>query len=164
MHLITSSLFLPSLLAYLPQNSQVLLLCGYFASTLGWWITCGLPRLDIQGFLSATSHPLSEIKVTNPFLDIVQSVIAHANEHMLKIQCAFVHFSSIYGAQPKGYFKDMELGGAEALDGLLFLLAERMTGEYMSKGRFWSLGGVSYGGLAVDEGSDMSGLKTPLNQ
>ncbi|KAG1893872.1 uncharacterized protein F5891DRAFT_1131148 [Suillus fuscotomentosus] len=145
MHLVTSSLFLPSLLAYLPQNSQILLLRGYFASTLGWWIACGFPRLDIQGFLSATSRPSSETKVANPFLDIVQSVITHPNEHMPKIQRAFAHFSSIYGARPKGYFKDTELEGAEALDGSLFLLAARLTGEYMSEGRFWSLGGFPVG-------------------
>lgn len=139
MHLVTSSLFLPSLLPYLPQDSQVLLLRGYFASTLGWWITRGFPRLDIQGFLSATSHLSSEIKVANPFLDIVQSAIIHPNEHMLKIQRAFAHFSSLYGARPKGYFKDTGLEGAEALDGSLFFWAARLTEEYMSEGtRPWS--------------------------
>jgi hypothetical protein len=134
MHFVTSSLFLPSLLPYLPQNSQVILLRGYFASTLGWWIARGFPRLDIQGFLSATSHILSEVKVANPFLDIIQSVIMHPDEHMPKIQRAFAHFSSLYGTRPKGYFMDTELEGAEALDGSLFLRAARLTEEYMSEG------------------------------
>lgn len=139
MHLVTSSLFLPSLLPYLPQDSQVLLLRGYFASTLGWWITRGFPRLDIQGFLSATSHISSEIKVANPFLDIVQSAITHPNNHLLKIQRAFAHFSSLYGARPKGSFGGTELEGAEALDGSLFLRAARLTEEYMNEGtRSWS--------------------------
>lgn len=139
MHLVTSGLFLPSLLPYLSQDSQVLLLRGYLASTLGWWIARGFPRLDIQGFLSATSHLSSEIKVANPFLDIVQSVITHPNEHMPKIQRAFAHFSSLYGVRPKGYFKDTGLEGAEALDGSLFLLAARLTDEYMIEGtRPWS--------------------------
>ncbi|KAG2337156.1 hypothetical protein BDR05DRAFT_1048302 [Suillus weaverae] len=139
LHLVTPSLFFPSLLPYLTQDSQVLLLRGYFASTLGWWITRGIPRLDIQGFLSATSHLSSEIKVTNPFFDIVQSAIMHPNEHILKIQHAFAHFSSLYGARPKGYFKDMELEGAEALDGTLFFLAARLADEYLSEStRIWS--------------------------
>lgn len=139
MHLVTSSLFLPSLLPYLPQDLQVILLRGYFASTLGWWITRGFPRLDIRGFLSATSHLSSEIKVANPFLDIIQSVITHPNEHMPKIQRAFAHFSSLYGARPKGYFKDTGLEGAEVLDGSLFLWAARLTEEYMIEGtRPWS--------------------------
>ncbi|KAG2062840.1 hypothetical protein BDR04DRAFT_771942, partial [Suillus decipiens] len=60
LHLVTSSLFLPSLLPYLSQTSQVLLLRGYFASTLGWWVARGFPRLDIQGFFNTTSHLLSE--------------------------------------------------------------------------------------------------------
>ncbi|KAG1838533.1 hypothetical protein DFJ58DRAFT_125006 [Suillus subalutaceus] len=139
MHLVTSSLFLPSLLPYLPQDPQVLLLRGYFASTLGWWIARGFPRLDIQGFLSAASHISSEIKVANPFLDIVQSAITHPDSHLLKIQRAFAHFSSLYGARPKGSFEGTELEGAEALDGTLFLRAARLTEEYMNEGRrAWS--------------------------
>ncbi|KAG2063744.1 hypothetical protein BDR04DRAFT_1146216 [Suillus decipiens] len=134
LHLVTSSLFLPSLLPYLSQTSQVLLLRGYFASTLGWWVARGFPRLDIQGFFNATSHLLSEAKVANPFLDIVQSAIIHPNGHMLKIQRTFAHFSSLYGARSKSYFKDTELEGAEALDGSLFLRVARLTEEYMSEG------------------------------
>ncbi|KAG1889810.1 uncharacterized protein F5891DRAFT_1280784 [Suillus fuscotomentosus] len=139
MHLVTSSLFLPSLLPYLPQDSQVLLLRGYFASTLGWWITRGFPRLDIQGCLSATSDLSSKIKVANPFLHIVQSAITHPDNHMLKIQRALAHFSSLYGARPKGSFGGTELEGAEALDGSLFIRSARLTEEYMSQGtRTWS--------------------------
>ncbi|KAG2149132.1 uncharacterized protein EDB93DRAFT_1240430 [Suillus bovinus] len=138
MHLVTSSLFLPSLLPYLPKHSQVLVLRGYFASTIGWWIALGFPRLDIQGFLSATSPLPSDIKVANPFLDIIQSAIMHSNEHMPKIQRALAHFSSLYGTRPKGYFKDTELEGAEALDGSLFFWAAKLTDEYMSEGRPWS--------------------------
>ncbi|KAG2056639.1 hypothetical protein BDR06DRAFT_1040353 [Suillus hirtellus] len=141
MHCVTSSLFLPSLLAYLPIDSQVLLLRGYFAMILGLHITRGFPRLDIQGFLSATSHLPSENKVDNPFLDIVQSGIMHPNDHVSKIQRAFAHFSSLYGARPKGYFKGTELEGAEALDGSFFLLGARLTDEYMREGTFWSLEG-----------------------
>ncbi|KAG2131324.1 hypothetical protein DEU56DRAFT_455247 [Suillus clintonianus] len=142
MHLVTSSLFLPSLLPYLPQNSQVLLLRGYFATTLAWWITRGLPRLDVQSFLSATSQLSSEVKVANPFLDIIQSAITHPNEHLPKTQRALAHFSSLYGARPKGYFKGTELDGAEGLDGSLFLTAARLTEEYMSEGtRPWSQAG-----------------------
>ncbi|KAG2065051.1 hypothetical protein BDR04DRAFT_1161882 [Suillus decipiens] len=134
MHLVTSSLFLPSMLPYLTQKSQVVLLRAYFALILAWWITRGFPGLDIQGFLSATSQISSEAKVNNEFLDIVQSAITHPNDHMSKIQRAFAHFSSIYATRPKGYFKDTGLKGAEALDGSLFLRATRLTEEYMNQG------------------------------
>jgi hypothetical protein len=144
MHFVTSSLFLPSLLPYLSQDSQVLLLRGYFASTLGWWIAHGFPKLDIQGFLSTTSHLSSETKVANPFLDIVQSAITHPNNHLLKLQRALAHFSSIYGTRPKGFFGGTELEGAEALDGSLFLRAAILTEKYMNQGaKFWSLEGFS---------------------
>ncbi|KAG2047281.1 hypothetical protein BDR06DRAFT_1014030 [Suillus hirtellus] len=123
MHPVTSSLFLPSLLPYLPQDSQVLLLRGYFASTLG----------------CATSHLSSKINVANPFLHIVQSAITHPDNHMLKIQRALAHFSSLYGARPKDSFEGTELEGAEALDGSLFIRSARLTEEYMNQGtRTWS--------------------------
>jgi len=138
MHLVTSSLFLSSVLSYLSQDSQVILLRAYFTTSLGWFISrCG-PRLDIEGFLEATTlHPSSEGEVTsraNPFLDIVQSGITHRDDHMLKIQRAFAHFSSVYGARPKGYFMGTELEGAEALDGSLFFRAARLTDQYMNRG------------------------------
>jgi hypothetical protein len=120
-----------------------MLLRAYFTTTLGWWLSrCG-PSLDVQGFLKATDLlPPSEGEVpsrANPFLDIVQAGIAHSDDHMLKIQRAFAHFSSIYGSRPKGYFKRTELEGAEELDGTLFIRAARLTDEYMSQGmRKWS--------------------------
>jgi hypothetical protein len=135
MHLVTSSIFLPSLLSYLSQDSQVILLRAYFTTTLGWWISLCGPSLDIQGFLDATTPPLlseGEVPSTaNSFFDIIQSGTTHPNDHMMKIQRAFAHFSSVYGARPQGYFKGTELEGAEALDGSLFLRAARLTDEYM---------------------------------
>jgi len=138
MHLVTSSLFLPSLLSYLSQDSQVMLLRAYFTTALAWLISRGGPRLDIHRFLDATSlSPSSEDEVpsrANSFLDIIQSGITHPDDHMLKIQRAFAHFSSRYGGRPKGYFKGTELEGAEALDGTLFLRAARLTNDYMNQG------------------------------
>jgi hypothetical protein len=58
----------------------------------------------------------------------------HPDDHMLKIQRTFAHFSSLYGARPKGYFKGTELEGAEELDGSLFLRAAGLTHEYMNQG------------------------------
>jgi hypothetical protein len=135
MHFVTSSLFLPALLPYI-ETHEVIVLRAYFALTLAWWIARGRPRPDnIQEFLDATeSPPSSEGDVPNPFLNIVQSGIAHPNEHMPKAQRALAHFSSLYGACPKGYFKGTGLEGAEALDGSLFLRAARLTDEYMGQG------------------------------
>ena len=138
MHLVTSSIFLPSMLLRLSQGSQVILLRAYFTTSLAWWISrCG-PQLDIQGFFDATDQPSSSEgdvqSRANPFLDIVQSGMTHPDDHMVKIQRAFSHFSSLYGTRPKGYFKGTELEGADALDGSLFLRAARLTDEYMNQG------------------------------
>ncbi|KAG0691586.1 hypothetical protein DFH29DRAFT_819371 [Suillus ampliporus] len=145
MHLVTSSLFLPSVLSYLPKNSQVMLLRTYFASTLAWWIARNSPRLDIRGFIDATSSPVSsEGKVSNPFLNFLGNAITQPEDHVLKIQRAFAHFSSLYGARPKGYFKGTELDGAEALDGSLFLTATRLTDEYtIQGGKTWDREGLT---------------------
>jgi hypothetical protein len=136
MHFVTSSIFLPSLLSYLSQDSQVILLRAYFTTILGWWISrCG-PH--VQGFLDATASfraPEGEVTSTaNPFLDIVQAAIVHPDDHMLKIQRTFAHFSLLYGARPKGYFMGTELEGAEELDGSLVLRAAGLTHEYMNQG------------------------------
>jgi hypothetical protein len=144
MHLVTSTLFLPSVLSSLPQSSQVMLLRSHFASSLSWWIARGSPRPDIRGFLEATSSMPSEGKIANPFLNLIQSAMLQPDGHTLKIQRAFAHFSSLYGARPKGYFKGTELEGAEALDGTLFFTAARLTDEYMIQGaKVWDREGAS---------------------
>jgi len=112
-----------------------------------WWISRRGPRLDIQGFLDATaSHNSSEVEgpaKAKPFrLGIVHSGMTQSDDHVLKIQRAFAHFSSIYGAWPKGYFKGTELNGEEDLDGSLFFRAARLTDEYMSEStRSWNFKG-----------------------
>ncbi|KAG2740712.1 hypothetical protein P692DRAFT_20881154 [Suillus brevipes Sb2] len=144
MHLVTSTLFLPSVLPYLPQSSQVMLLRSHFASSLSWWIARGSPRPDIRGFLESTSSLSSEGKIANPFFNLIQSAMLQPDGHTLKIQRAFAHFSSLYGARPKGYFKGTELEGAEALDGTLFFTAAKLTDDYMIQGaKVWDREGAS---------------------
>jgi len=55
MHLVTSVLFVPSLLAYLSPYSQSLLLRAYFVTSLGWWLVRGRPSLQITEFYKNTS-------------------------------------------------------------------------------------------------------------
>jgi hypothetical protein len=131
-----SSLFLPSVLSYLSQDAQVILLRAFFTMGLAWWLSRGGPELDVQGFVDATDPFISSegeaSSNANPFLDIIQSGFTHPDGHVLKIMRTFAHFSSLYGARPKGYFKGTELDGAEALDGSLFLRAARLTEEFTS--------------------------------
>ncbi|KAI9463444.1 hypothetical protein HD554DRAFT_2206431 [Boletus coccyginus] len=145
MHMVTSSLFLPSLIAYLTPRSQVLLLRGYFVTVLTWWVARGRPALNIKSFMTTTSiepsvltTPTPKTSLTsetaptpNPFLPILQSAITHPNDHFVKIQRTFAHFDTLYGRRPAGYFKGTELEDAELLDGSLFLRASLLTADYI---------------------------------
>ena len=145
MHIVTSSLFLPSLIAYLSPRSQVLLLRGYLLTVLAWWVLRGRPALNIKTFLAtmsvepsvpATPTPKAPLTTEttptpNPFLPILQSAITHPHDHLIKIQRAFAHFDTLYGRRPAGYFKGTELEDAELLDGSLFLRAALLTADYI---------------------------------
>ena len=158
MHLVTSSLFLPSLVAYLSPRSQALLLRAYLSTVLTWWVGRGRPALNIKSFMTSTpTQPAvpardGETKTSteghdNPFLPILQSAILHPNDHLPKIQRSFSHFSALYGRRPTGFFKDTELEGAELLDGSLFVRAAVLTMDYVGwvregqQARMWHLGG-----------------------
>jgi len=151
MHLVTSVLFTPSLLAYLSPSSQSLLLRAYFAVTLAWYVIRGRPALHIAPFLRGTSalltHPSlrgpapSPSKETlptpsdalahtpNAWLPIVQTTLVHPNDHLCKIQRALAHFGSVYGTRERGHWAETELAGAEELDGSLFLRVARLTAD-----------------------------------
>ena len=145
MHVVTSSLFLPSLIAYLSPRSQALLLRGYLYTVLSWWVMCGRPALNIKSFMTTTSvepsvpttpapgTPLTTetTPTPNPFLPILQSAITHPADHLIKIQRTFAHFDTLYGTRPAGYFKGTELEDAELLDGSLFLRAALLTADYI---------------------------------
>jgi len=148
MHMVTSSIFLPSIVAYLTPASQNALLRAYLASSLVSWVTRGFPSFDIRGFFSsvfssppdnAPSHrpnestlpsPTSIHALTpNPWLPIIQTTVVHPDEHLCKIQRALAHFAVMYGSRPVGYFKDTELDGADRLDGTLFVRAAAATAK-----------------------------------
>lgn len=149
MHLVTSSAFLHTLVAHLTPRSQELLLRAYLSEALLWYITCDLPALDIQSFMtSTTTQPSVPVPQTdkactniatdmllqdtpNPFYPILQSSIFHPNEHVPKIQRTLAHFSTLYGSRPAGYFAGTQLDGAELLDGSLFSRAAVLRVDYM---------------------------------
>ncbi|KAI9463453.1 hypothetical protein HD554DRAFT_1313829 [Boletus coccyginus] len=144
MHMVTSSIFLPSLIAYLTPRSQVLLLRRCLVTVLTWWVARGRPVLNIKSFMTTTSvepsvpttpapktPPTTETTPTpNPFLPILQSAITHPNDHFVKLQRTFAHFDTLYGGRTAGYFKGTELEDAELLDGSLFLRTSLLTADY----------------------------------
>lgn len=147
MHLVTSSLFLPSVCAYLPPHAIQLLLRTYFSSALAVWISRGRPTIRItQEFIDSTSpapqEPNTSLKpakdtltpqVTspNPWLAIAQSVLEHPADHMPKIQRSLMHWSSLYGGRPAGDWVGGKenLEGIELLDGTIFARVAGLTAD-----------------------------------
>jgi len=147
MHFVTSSLFLSSIFLLLKRGSQELLLRGYFATCLVWYVSRGRPEIDIARFFgnAATLHPIApEPKPTphkdvspsptspyaltpNPWLSIIQSSLTHPDEHLPKLQRALAEYSSRFGSTPAGYFKGTELKDAELIDGTLFVRVAGLT-------------------------------------
>ena len=52
----------------------------------------------------------------------------HPDEHLCKVQRALMHYGEVYGGKTPGDFAGLkELGGAEKLDGTLFVRAAGLT-------------------------------------
>lgn len=123
MHLLTSSLFLPSLVANIPKySSRRLFLLTYFITSLVFYVARGRPKLDVRAFYEGTQHllhkvpgvhtspapgtlpdPSSDLAQTpNTWLPLIQTVLVHPNEHLCKAQRALAHYSALYGTRRKG--------------------------------------------------------------
>ncbi|RDX50762.1 hypothetical protein OH76DRAFT_440647 [Lentinus brumalis] len=144
MHLVTSSIFLPSLVAYLSPRSAVILLRSYFAISLSWYIARGRAPLPIGAFYEdVTAWPVPPASPTNPgkdtltpgdaapnpWLPIVQTTIVHPAEHLCKTQRALMHNATLYGQRAAGDFAGLGLEGAELLDGTLFIRVAGLTAD-----------------------------------
>ncbi|KAF9445187.1 hypothetical protein P691DRAFT_676137 [Macrolepiota fuliginosa MF-IS2] len=163
-HLVTSVAFLPSLLGRLRHSphSQVLLLRGYLAVVLSWYIARARPGLDVEAFFkssSATAYPLPihtlptphegalpgkgkiQAQVPDPWLPLVQSSVVHPDEHLPKAVRALAAWSGKFGTAPAGTFSGpqgkggirTELPGAEYLDGTLFIRVAGLTVARMGR-------------------------------
>ncbi|KAG1869215.1 hypothetical protein C8R48DRAFT_597975 [Suillus tomentosus] len=131
MHLVTSTLFFPSLVTSLYQNprAQALLLRSFFAVSLARYLSRGRPTLDIAKFYRDTSRLLPssgldvipgpqpspfedtlpdknspEARTPNSWLSIIQTTLVHPNEHLCKVERALAHFASLYGLRGQGWF------------------------------------------------------------
>ena len=165
MHLVTSLIFLPSLLASLQPPSQALLLRYYFTACLAAFIRRGRPNLNIKslyesqetiypipGGMLPTPHekclPLpgadpNRIKAITPtpWLPIIETSLCHPSEHLVKLQRALAHFNTLFGARGPGANEGglkgaaQELDGAELLDGTLFIRVAGLTAKRMGKVR-----------------------------
>lgn len=152
MHLVTSSLFLPSICAYFPPHITQIFLRSYFSICLATWVGKGRPSVEItQKFISNTDtfpqEPIGdramkpakgtltpETVTPNPWLAIIQSALMHPDDHVCKVQRALGHWSGMFGGRPRGYWAKSspkegaaQLKGVELLDGTLFVRVAGMT-------------------------------------
>ncbi|KAJ3730570.1 hypothetical protein C8R42DRAFT_650555 [Lentinula raphanica] len=154
MHLVTTSLFLPSFVAYLTPSSQETLLRSYLGISLAIYVARGRPKIN--------PAPLFEVEMDDPILDpmldfrpplmklpsstrepnlwlpVIERAILHPDDHLAKFQRAVAHYANLYGYTPKGYFNDglgIELTGAEQIDGTLFARAGALTQRRLGRDR-----------------------------
>ena len=177
-HLVTSAIFLPSVLSSLSPPSQDLLLRTYFAYTIATFVFRGRPSLNIKSLYESqeTAYPIpggaqptphdktlplagadpNRIKAItpNPWLPIMETSISHPNEHLIKLQRALAHFSTLFGHRAQGAGEGglegaaQEVEGAELLDGTLFIRVAGLTAKKMGRVREgeapgqWDLSGI----------------------
>jgi hypothetical protein len=150
MHFVTSVIFLPSILAHLKLQSQLLLLRSYFSVCIGWYVWRRRPAINIHHFYESTEaanplpHPLPRIRsdssdsspppqasTYNSWSSILGASMTHSDDHLPKLQRTLNHCSELFGDRKAGYFSTSELKGAELLDGTLFLRAAKLTATWM---------------------------------
>ncbi|KAF9523339.1 hypothetical protein CPB83DRAFT_863095 [Crepidotus variabilis] len=94
-HLVTSSLFIPSLCGLLTARSRVLLLKGYLHDICIWAITRGQPLVDIEGFMKATNHP----DESDAWDRLIHASRVHVDEHLTKTIRALAAWGCAFGTK-----------------------------------------------------------------
>ncbi|KAF6756729.1 hypothetical protein DFP72DRAFT_1066599 [Ephemerocybe angulata] len=116
MHLVTSSIFIPSYCAYLSPLSTARFLQTYLTVALAMYVFRGCPPFDIPGFYHAEEpqpvgpqpHPGKGTlpspesgKAVNPdpWLPIIQTSVVHPDEHVPKTQRALANWAGHFGTR-----------------------------------------------------------------
>lgn len=136
MHFVTSAIFLPSILAHLTPQSQLLLLRSYFSVCIGWYVWRRRPAINIRHFYKSTeaasgSSDSPQANTYNLWSPILGASMTHSDDHLPKLQRTLNHCSELFGDRKAGYFSNSELKGAELLDGSLFLRVAELTATRM---------------------------------
>lgn len=130
MHLVTSSIFLPSLAALLSPSSRGRLLHAYISTAYAIYAGYGPCRtLDFNGFYDIQAAASEGPGKSNPWLPIIEHAIEHHDEHVTKTHRALAAWASHFGSRKFGVsgIDSAGLPGAEKLDGTLFLRTAQLT-------------------------------------
>ncbi|KAH6905243.1 hypothetical protein BKA70DRAFT_1108313, partial [Coprinopsis sp. MPI-PUGE-AT-0042] len=129
MHLVTSSIFIPSLVALITPTSRAQLLHGYLLMSFALYAFNGCPKLDFAGFYALEEASVEGPGKTNPWLPLIERAIEHHDEHLTKTQRALSAWASHFGSKAAGFACSTSPGlvGLEKLDGRLFLKTAQLT-------------------------------------
>ncbi|KAJ3572059.1 hypothetical protein NP233_g3334 [Leucocoprinus birnbaumii] len=131
-HLVTSSAFIPSIIARIHDSphSQIAFLRSYFAVALSVYVSRARPKLDVASFFkssSASDKPLPAHKLPTPsedalpgqdsisarvpdaWLPLIQTTIVHPDEHLPKSIRTLASLASKLGKTPRGAFGSSEV-------------------------------------------------------
>jgi len=163
MHILTSALCIPSLLAILPDPMhKAQLLQGYARTSALFVLLRGRPRIDIPLLMSYTEFPRppknaapggthaigdpqSAAGETNPWLALVQNALHHKDAHVLKVVRTLYYCGVRYGSKTAGRAigardekgEETHVGAAK-MDGTIFVRAAGVVSD--------TLGWITYGG------------------
>ncbi|KAI0262047.1 hypothetical protein BC834DRAFT_845236 [Gloeopeniophorella convolvens] len=168
MHLVTSALFLPTLVlneapsSALPFASRLLLLQTFLGVSTAWQIARGNHPLTIVPFYAATPAQLT-VRSAAPagakalpsygsaWARILAGALLSPDEHVPKAVRALAEYARRWGTRAPGYYAGA-LEGAETLDGTLFVRVAGITFDrlgWVNEGEefiFWDQDGSSVRG------------------
>ncbi|KAJ3483121.1 hypothetical protein NLJ89_g12090 [Agrocybe chaxingu] len=170
MHLVTSSIFLPSLCAIISPTSQARLLKSYLMASLVWVVARGRPRLDIEGFVAATQDASAipglpeslksksdsdsvtgvdeESKIWSRILDEAR---VHQDEHLTKTIRALAGWAAVFGARKaRGSLKGGDTTSTEANTQNVIPLTELPGSQYLDGGFFFRVAVLTLGRMGWD--------------
>ncbi|TFK19240.1 hypothetical protein FA15DRAFT_674620 [Coprinopsis marcescibilis] len=116
MHLVTSSVFIPSIAASISPIARARFLHSYMVVALAMYVFRGCPPLDIANFQKLKDIPPSgpqphpskgtlpspdsyEAVNADPWLSLLQNTIVHPDEHLTKIQRSLSNWASQFGTR-----------------------------------------------------------------
>lgn len=138
MHLLTSSLFLPSILPLLPSFAhRKALLETYFLTVLHTALSRGRPTIDARIPLSWPAHPVGSANPDgNAWAEIVQRTLGHPDSHTIKTVRALLHLATEHAfadSLPGAVGADggETFPGLAQVDGEVFVRMAGEVGRYM---------------------------------
>ncbi|TFK41533.1 hypothetical protein BDQ12DRAFT_599551 [Crucibulum laeve] len=172
MHLVTSSLFLPSVIKAVSNPVYKVMLIRAFVTVLVLYtLARGRPRLNIDLLMSATEHPRPPINASqlhnpdksamgspledeeyNPWPAMLAGVLYHPDPHAIKVMRTFAFATQHYGTAPAGKLTGAFMSGDSSkethpgtakMDGTIFVRAAGMMMDYQ--------GWVTYGQKALGD-------------